>query len=157
VLYLLLLATLSAAPVDTAPRDPCARDARGPNAVHAFVAMPAIATRDTVVTVAMCVVLPRTSGKKIGSYHALLHFDSTSTGVIRVVSPAGAMHAENATKAGVLDFAAVNPQGFVESAIASVVLRIKNPGSRPAVRLQLRELNATDGTNLMSQLAAPSE
>jgi hypothetical protein len=151
----LLLIGLAGAP-DTVPADPCvARASARAGAIEAFVVVPAMRARDTVVTAQVCVV-PRTEAggqrAKIGSYHGELRFDSTNARVLRVEKPAGGVRVENARIAGAVRFAGAEPLGFQAGQLLSVVLRVAKPGMRPVVRLTMIELNATDGTSLMKQL-----
>jgi hypothetical protein len=141
---------------DTVPADPCAaRASARAAAIEAFVVVPAMRARDTVVTAQVCVV-PRTEAggqrAKIGSYHGELRFDSTKARVVRVEKPAGGVRVENARIAGAVKFAGAEPLGFQPGRLLSVVLRVATPGARPVVGLTMIELNATDGTSLLKQL-----
>lgn len=144
---------------DTVPVDPCA-SRKASASVEAFIVVPPMRARDTVVTAAVCVVPPRTAGSesmtKIGSYHGELYFDSTKVKVLRVEKPPGGIRVENTKLRGQLNFAGAEPGGFPVGPLINVVLRVSKPGARPAMRLKLRELNATDGTSMMKQLAAPA-
>jgi hypothetical protein len=147
---LLMLAALSAAS-DSVPADPCA--ARKPGAsITAFVTMPPIGARDTVVNTAVCVLPAKSGTVKFGSYHGELYFDSTAARVLRVEKPAGGMRVENTRLAGQVNFAGAAPAGFASGALLRVTLRVKKPGMRPRLRLKMLELNGTDGSNLMQQL-----
>ena len=156
----LTLAVL-AAPPDSIPAELCAsrKPSKG-GGIAAFVVMPPAPVsrmaRDTVVTATVCVVRSGApgggAGAKIGSYHGELHFDSTAARVLRVVKPGEGMRVENTTPAGRVRFAGADPAGFSEGTFLTVILRVAKPGTRPAVRLQMLELNGTDGHDLMKQL-----
>jgi hypothetical protein len=149
-----LLIFLAGAP-DTVPADPCdARASLRAAGIEAFVVVPAMRARDTVVTAQVCVVPGKTGGQRaqIGSYHGELRFDSTKVRVLRVEKPAGGVRVENARIAGAVRFAGAEPRGFQPGRLLSVVLRVAKPGARPVVGLTMIELNATDGTSLLKQL-----
>ena len=122
----------------------------------AFVAMPAVKARDTVVTAAVCVVDAKTGSAKVASYHGELYFDSTAARVVRVDKPRDGMRVENTTLAGRVNFAGAAPTGFAPGALLSVVLRVKQAGVAPKLRLKMLELNAVDGSNLLKQLVVAS-
>jgi hypothetical protein len=139
---------------DTAPPASCA--ARNASAsARAFVAVaPAGAGRDTAMTATVCVTLGAKNTAKVGSYHGELHFDSTTVTAVRVIKAEGGMRVENAAQPGRVNFAGAAPTGFAEGALVKVVLRLKKAGVRPALRLEMKELNSTDGADLMKQLTA---
>lgn len=149
------------APPDTTPAELCA--SRKPSkaaggGVEAFVAMPPAArtARDTVVSATICVVPSRSGTVRIGSYHGELRFDSTAARVLRVVKPGDGMRVENTTHPGRVRFAGAAPAGISDGTLLTVVLRVRTPGARPALRLQMLELNGTDGRDLMKQLITSS-
>lgn len=149
------------AAADTTPAEPCASTAHKPGAApQAFLVSQAVSPtrpRDTLVTVAVCVVLPKASAAKVGSYHGELYYDSTTTTVARVEKlSSGGIRVENATLAGRVNFAGAAPAGFPAGPLVSVVLRTR-PGAPSRVRLKMIELNATDGTSLMKALVTSSE
>jgi hypothetical protein len=165
---LLTLAGLSAV-IDTGrggvPGDLCA--SRKPGAsVEAFVVSPPVRARDTVVTASICVLPPKSSTTKVGSYHGELYFDSTAARVLRVEKPrsgeagagggggggGGGLRVENTSLAGRVNFAGAAPSGFAPGALLNVLLRVKRPGAQLKLRLKMLELNATDGSSLMSRL-----
>src|SRR5687768_538941 len=152
---ILMLVALSTP--DTIPADPCAsRAVSRRERIEAFVVVaPArpTAARDTMVSATVCIVGARSSAARIGSYHGELHFDSTAARVLQVVKPAEGMRVENSTRAGQVKFAGAAPTGFADGTFLTVLLRVVTPGSRPALRLQMLELNSTDGDNLMKRLA----
>jgi hypothetical protein len=152
VATLLLVTAFTAAP-DTIPVEGCA--SRTPNTgIAAFVVMaPASRTaRDTMVSATVCVVPARSHSGRFASYHGELHFDSTAARVLRVIKPGEGMRVENTTPAGRVRFAGAAPAGFPEGALLTVLLRVRTPGARPALRLQMLEMNGTDGRSLLKQL-----
>src|SRR5258708_3583449 len=109
------------AAADTTPAEPCASTTRKPAAAtHAFVVTQA-RSRDTLVSVAVCVILPKASAARIGSYHGELYFDSTTTRVASVErQPGGGMRVENTKLAGRVNFAGAAPAGFSSGALLNV-------------------------------------
>ena len=106
---------------------------------------------DTLVAT-VCIVPMRGTGElKVGSYHGELHFDSSAT-VVRVEKPDGGVRVENATIRGQVNFAGAAPAGFPGRALVTVVLKLAKPSTKPALRLQLEELNTTDGQKLSQQV-----
>lgn len=150
----LLLLALGAAMQGTP--DLCAAQKPGAS-IAAFVVTPARQTRDTLLTATVCVVPARASTTKIGSYHGELHFDSNAVSVVRVQKPEGGVRVENTTLKSQVNFAGAAPSGFPGRALVTVVLRVRKAGAQPVLRLKMKELNSTDGANLMQQLvtAAP--
>ena len=157
VLSTVLIALAVSAASDTSPSDPCAT--RKPSAsIEAFVVMPAMRARDSVVSAAVCVVTARSSTAKIGSYHGELYFDSTAASVLRVEKTTDGLRVENTSLAGRVNFAGAAPTGFSTRMLLNLKLRVRKAGAHPRLRLKMLELNATDGRNLMKQLvisAAP--
>ena len=163
-LFTLLMFAAVSAP-DSVPADPCA--ARRPAArtsVEAFVIVPSVRPSDTVVTAAVCVVPPKSSPTKVGSYHGELYFDSTAAKVLRVekqpsgggMGGMGGMRVENTRLPGQVNFAGAAPSGFAAGVVLRVVLRLRKPGTPPRLRLKMLELNAADGSSLMKQLVTSS-
>src|SRR5262245_36945582 len=136
----------------TTPAEPCASTSRKPGiGAQAFV-VTQVVPRDTLVSVAVCVLLTRASAARIGSYHGELYFDSSTTRIARVEKPpGGGMRVENTTLAGRVNFAGAAPTGFSSGPLLNVVLRVRR-GAVPHVRLKIVELNATDGTSFMKEL-----
>src|SRR5262245_28454188 len=124
---------------DTVPPEPCASTSRKPaEAAQAFVVTQA-RSRDTLMRVAVCVMLPKASAARIGSYHGELYFDSTTTRVASVEKQSGSgIRVENTKLAGRVNFAGAAPTGFSSSALLNVVLRIRT-GALPRVRLKMLE------------------
>ena len=144
---------------DTIPADPCASHKLGAaRGIEAFVvtAPARLEARDTIVRATVCVVPVRPQVPRIASYHGELLFDSTAARVLSVVKPADGMRVENTTGAGRVRFAGAAPSGFSESTLLTVVLRVRTPAVVPKIRLHMRELNGTDGADLMKQLVTSS-
>ena len=153
---LLMLAAMPAMP-DTGPVDPCAALKPGAS-VEARLVMPPARARDSLVSVAVCVVTPRASKAKIGSYHGELYFDSTAASLFFVEKTGDGMRVENTRLAGRMNFAGAAPAGFKPGALVKLKLRLRKAGTRPQLRLKMLELNGTDGSDLIPQLvtrAAP--
>lgn len=130
----------------TGTPDPCAALQPGRTITARLVT--ARQTPGDTLTVTVCVVPARGSAPlRIGSYHGELHFDST-TSVVRVEKPDGGVRVENATLAGQVNFAGAAPTGFPGRALMSVVLKLKSASAHPTLRLQIKELNTTDGQKL---------
>jgi hypothetical protein len=141
---------LLAAP-DTAPPASCAARKAGA-APEAFVAIAPARGRDTLMRASVCVVLPAGSRTMIGSYHGELHFDSSAVAAVRVQRIEGGMRVENTTIPGRVNFAGAAPAGFPQGTVVTVVMRLRKAGVQPPVELRMLELNATDGTNLLTHL-----
>lgn len=158
-----VLASLALAALpEPASADPCASRKPGTGiAAFVVVAPPSGsgtgrgaqgATRDTVVRATVCIVPSGPVTRRIGSYHGELLFDSTAARVLGVVKPGGGMRVENTGQEGRVRFAGAEPAGFTDGALLTVLLRMATPGVSPKFRLEMRELNATDGSDLMKQL-----
>jgi hypothetical protein len=164
VLTLSAVLTLAAlaAPPDTVPAEPCASH-KPSKGIAAFVVVAPAArgagSRDTMVSATVCVVPARSQAAgsaRIASYHGELRFDSAAARVLRVVKPGEGMRVENTAPAGRVRFAGADPAGFAEGTLLTLHLRVAVPGTRPAIRLQMLELNGTDGRSLMPQLVTSS-
>lgn len=131
--------------------DLCASQKPGAS-MAAVVVMPARQVRDTLVRATVCVVPARAQATKIGSYHGELYFDSTAVSVVSVQKPEGGVRVENTTLKGQVNFAGAAPSGFPGRALVTVVLKLRRAGAQPALRLKMKELNGTDGANLMQRL-----
>jgi hypothetical protein len=150
----MLLALLLALLVDSTPRCAARPSVASPGGVQAYVELAPVHPSDTLVTATVCIV---SRSAKIGSYHGELLYDSLTARFVRAETPTAAgMHAENSRESGRLRFAGAAPTGFPEPALLSVTLRVRKAGTRPAVRLDVRELNATDGASLLQQLVPVS-
>ena len=156
VATLIALTTLGSVS-DTGPADRCADRRTSPGGrLSAVVVLTPVKARDTVATASVCVMRPRASTTRIGSYHGELYFDSTAASVVRVERPADGLRVENTTLAGRVNFAGAAPTGFSSGALVHVLLRMKTPGAVPRLRLRMLELNAVDGSSLMKTLATPA-
>ena len=131
--------------------DVCA-SAKPAASLRAMVVMPPRQAKDTVVRATVCVVPATGSAATIGSYHGELHFDSTVVSAVSVEKPAGGVRVENANLKGQVNFAGAAPAGFPGRSLVTVVLKLRRPGSAPALKLTMKELNSTDGKSLMKQL-----
>lgn len=129
--------------------DPCAALQPG-RTITARLITSRFAPGDTLTTT-VCVVPQRGSALEIGSYHGELHFDSTAT-VLRVDKPEGGVRVENATVSGQVNFAGAAPTGFPGRALVTVVFELRNASARPRLRLEIKELNTTDGRKLAQEL-----
>jgi len=148
-----LASVLTLGAPDSVPPASCA--ARQPGArPQAFVAVAPATRRDTAVIATVCVKLSARSAARLGSYHGELHFDTSLVRSVRVVKADGGMRVENATVAGQVNFAGADPTGFADGALVKVVLRLRTAGARPALNLEMKELNTVDGVDLMKQMAA---
>jgi len=158
-MFAAVLALAALAGPDTIPADPCASHKRGAaGGIEAFVvtAPARLAARDTIMRATVCVVPSRPQVTRIASYHGELLFDSTAARVLSVVKPGDGMRVENTTGAGRVRFAGAAPTGFSEHRLLTVVLRVRTPAAVPKIRLEMRELNGTDGTDLMKRLVTSS-
>jgi hypothetical protein len=102
---------------------------------------------DTLIATVCVVPMRGSAALKIGSYHGELHFDSTAT-VVRVDKPEGGVRVENTTIRGQVNFAGAAPSGFPGRSLVTVVLKLGKPAVKPTLRLQIKELNTTDGQKL---------
>jgi hypothetical protein len=109
--------------------------------------------RDSLVTAVVC--LKHAEGVKVGSYYGELVFDSTTARVVDVARAAGGMRVENARDGGRVRFAGAEPTGFTQGMLLRVTLRLTRPGKVPAIALQMRELNSTQGGSLLVAKGAP--
>lgn len=153
---------------DPVPADPCASRKPGTGIAAFVVVAPQpgagagsargaqAAGRDTVVRATVCVVPARSDTRRIGSYHGELLFDSTAARVLGVVKPRDGMRVENTKPEGRVRFAGAEPGGFTDGTLLTVLLRVAAPGVSPRLRLQMHELNGTDGSDLMKQLDTSS-
>ena len=132
--------------------------ARGAATAHvqAFVEIAPVRPTDTLVTATVCVV---STASRIGSYHGEVHYDTVAARLVRADAPEGeGLHAENTRESGRIRFAGAAPTGVSEPSLLTITLRVRKAGTRPVLRLDMRELNATDGGSLMEHLVAvPSQ
>lgn len=130
--------------------DPCAELQPG-RAITARLVTSRTAPGDTLVATVCIVPMRGSAPLKVGSYHGELHFDPTTT-VVRIVKPEGGVRVENATIAGQVNFAGAAPTGFPGRSLVTVVLKLGKTTARPALRLQIKELNTTDGQKLSQEV-----
>jgi hypothetical protein len=131
--------------------DACA-SAKPAASLRAMVIVPPRQAKDTLVRATVCVMPATGTAATIGSYHGELHFDSTAVAAVTVEKAAGGVRVENANVKGQVNFAGAAPSGFPGRALVTVVLKLRRPGSAPAFKLTIKELNSTDGKSLMKQL-----
>jgi hypothetical protein len=155
VLTLLALALLQVQP----PADPCG-ERRVKSGVATYVvstpsepragagAAGAAAAGDTIVTAVVCV--RHAPGIRIGSYNGELLFDAGSARVFGVERPRGGMRVDNAKDGGRVRFAGAEPSGFADGMLLRVRLRVARAGMVPPIALQMKELNSTSGTSLIT-------
>ena len=146
---LLLLALLQSPPRAAADACVAARPAAAPRAV---IVVPPGQGKDTLLRATVCIVPATGKAAAIGSYHGELHFDSTAASVVSVEKAAGGVRVENAALKGQVNFAGAAPAGFPGRGLVTVVLKLRRPGSAPALRLTMKELNSTDGKSMMKEL-----
>jgi hypothetical protein len=141
-----VLAALLAFSVLFSASDPCAELQPG-RTITARLVTSRTTHGDTVVATVCVVPMRGSAALKIGSYHGELHFDSTAT-VVRVDKPEGGVRVENTTIRGQVNFAGAAPAGFPGRSLVTVVLKVRKPVAKPMLRLQIKELNTTDGQKL---------
>lgn len=151
MLTVLALPLLAAAALQRVA-DPCAAQQPGAS-VTARVVTGALTSRDSLVRATVCVVPARAAAAtKVGSYHGELHYNPAAYTLASVEKAEGGVRVENATIAGQVNFAGAAPSGFPGRALVTVVLKVRNPAQRPALRLSMKELNSTEGKSLMQGL-----
>ena len=141
-----MLAALLVLSVLTSASDPCAALQPG-RTITARVVTSRTTPGDTLIATVCVVPMRGAAALKIGSYHGELHFDSTAT-VVRVDKPEGGVRVENTTIRGQVNFAGAAPAGFPGRSLVTVVLRLGKPAAKPMLRLEIKELNTTDGQKL---------
>lgn len=145
-----MLAVLLALALSASVSDPCAQLQPG-RTITARLVTSRTTPGDTLVAT-VCVVPMRGSAPlKIGSYHGELHFDSSAT-VVRVDKPEGGVRVENGTIRGQVNFAGASPTGFPGRSLVTVVLKLRTAAPKPTLRLQIKELNSTDGQKLAREV-----
>jgi hypothetical protein len=113
-----------------------------------------VETRDTVVTVRIC--LATQAGRRIGSYHGELAFPPAEAHVLRVERPKEGMRVENSNAPGAVSFAGAIPNGLGSGELLTVQLRSTTP-TRPLVtRLRIVELNDLGGKSLLGDTRVDS-
>jgi len=130
----------------TSASDPCAELQPG-RTITARLVTSRTTPGDTLIATVCVVPMRGSAALKIGSYHGELHFDSTAT-VVRVDKPEGGVRVENTTIRGQVNFAGAAPAGFPGRSLVTVVLKLGKPVAKPMLRLQIKELNTTDGQKL---------
>ena len=128
---------------EAAAQAPCTR-APTQAATSFFIERVPPAARDTLVVVRLCL----SSRKQLGSYTAMLTYDTTRMRVATVKTPGG-LQASNATVAGVIRIAGAEPSGFANGLLASVAFKPMTARALPRVTLSVSEANTTDGGSLL--------
>jgi hypothetical protein len=101
--------------------------------------------KDTVLSARLCLVPPKAG---IGSYNAMLTFDSTVMRAVRV-DVSGGMQAKNMTVPGVIKLAGAAPNGFARGPLATIVFKPLMGKSLAKVRVTLVEANTPGGASLL--------
>lgn len=109
----------------------------------------AVAT-DTIVSAHLCLTVPA-SGAKVASLGGRLRVDTSFARILDVTRPTGSPFLANADGAGsVLVAGAGAVRGGV---IATLRLRLTEPGVLPRIDFQLTEMNSPDGTSEVTRAA----
>jgi hypothetical protein len=101
--------------------------------------------KDTVLSARLCLVPPKAG---VGSYNAMLTFDSTVMRAVRV-DVSGGMQAKNMTVPGVIKLAGAAPNGFARGPLATIVFKPLTGKSLAKVRVTLVEANTPGGASLL--------
>jgi hypothetical protein len=120
---------------------------KSPAATSLYLEPVAGGTSDSTMTVRLCLASP----KKLGSYMALLRFDSTLMRATYVATHGG-VQAANATTPGEVRIAGAAPSGFANGKLASITFILQQRSTGP-IALSVSEANATSGTSLLNELA----
>lgn len=102
--------------------------------------------KDTVLSARLCLVPPKAG---VGSYNAMLTFDSTVMRAVRV-DVSGGMQAKNMTVPGVIKLAGAAPNGFARGPLATIVFKLLTGKSLAKVRVTLVEANTPGGASLLA-------
>jgi hypothetical protein len=120
---------------------------KSPAATSLYLEAAAPAPSDTVMTVRLCLASP----KRLGSYMALLRFDSTLTRASHVTTRGGDQ-AVNATTPGEVRIAGAAPSGFANGELATIKVT-RRQRSPVRIALAVSEANTTSGTSVLRELA----
>ena len=143
------VAVISIALATRAPgQTPCGR-APATAATSFFVEPGPVGARDTVVVARLCL----SSRARIGSYTAVLSYDTTRMRVGRVETRGG-MQASNARVPGVIRFAGAAPDGFANGALASIAFKPVSGRALGRITVSVSEANSTSGTSLLGETRA---
>ena len=108
-------------------------------------------TRDTVTVVRLCLALP--PGIKVGSFHLEITYDSLrARATVARPAPSGTQ-AANVLVPGLVAIAGAAPAGFARGTLSTIVFR-RRGGAVGGMRVTLLELNAVDGSSLLSRAVA---
>jgi hypothetical protein len=98
------------------------------------------------MTVRLCL----SSSKKLGSYMAVMQFDSTQMRATHVVTRGG-VQATNLKTPGEVRVAGAAPSGFANGELASMTFKPRRRATAPIV-LSVSEANTTSGTSLLKEI-----
>jgi hypothetical protein len=132
-----------AAGASAAGQAPCAK-APTAAATSFFLEPATAAARDTVATVRLCLV----STRRVGSYMAVVSFDSSRMRVAQV-DARGGVQVANVNVPGIIRIAGAAPSGFANGTLALIALK---PAGKTLDRLALvvSEASTTTGGSLLS-------
>lgn len=137
---LLLLIPCMAGPL--AAQAPCTR-AVPAGAAHFYVEAVAPAPRDSIVVARLCLASP----SAIGSYMAIIRYDSAAARVTQVQT-AGGMGAANPRVPGVVRIAAAAPNGLANGVIATLSFRRSTGKSLHRITLAVPDATTISGASL---------
>jgi hypothetical protein len=142
ILLFAMTLTVPAAPM--APK-PCSVSGSA-NLARLFIEAARPRAADTVMSVRLCLIPPRGG---VGSYSAMVTFDSTALHATRV-DVSGGMQVANANVTGIIRLAGAAPAGFLAGPLATITFR-RAPGSaEPRIRLTLAEANSPTGVSVIA-------
>ena len=104
--------------------------------------------RDTIVEMRACL---SGAGKRIGSFHAIIQFDTTRARAISIAAPRFGTVVHNESRPGHIAFAGATPAGFEDGPVLLVALRLARAGRTPPVSLDVKELNSTEPKSMLAQ------
>jgi hypothetical protein len=131
-----------------AQRATCAASSAGTRIRLSLVAEPGRRS-DSTVRVALCLGAPP-SKPAIGSFRAVIAYDSAAIYVASAAAGKGTPVVFNAKKAGYVEVAAASPGGIRQGELLTLTLRPRTRGGAPMMRLDLVEISSTKGANLLS-------
>ncbi len=133
---------------------PCASAAlprRSANSAVLSLEAAAVGKRDTLAQVRICLALPQ--GKRVGSFHLEIDYDSTRARALRASPASGGAQVANTLIAGQVSIAGAAPAGFGRGVLSTITFR-RRAGTVGPMRLTLRELNGTDGGSIAATARA---
>jgi hypothetical protein len=102
---------------------------------------------DSVVHVRVC--LAAQPGVRAGSFHLVIDYDSTATRAVTARARGGAPQAANTTVPGRVSIAGASPSGLEQGLLSTVTFKAGT--GRWNMRLRVLELNATDGSPMLTR------